>query len=190
MEANKPGEPNSYNPKSFKQFLKEAKQAFADGFDIGILPEGQLNPTPEKGLLPSFSGAFFLAKMSRRPIHMMAMYGVNQLWHPNDGMEVGDMKVTGRDVRIRAYPKGRKYSSNDEFVATFETVVGHFGKYGTDVEDLDNWLDGTNWKEMMAEEVRLEEERQEKERLEKERKEKLRQEREQKKLEEQAVKDA
>ena len=167
MAANKPGEANQYDPSSFKAFLKEAKKAFADGFDIGILPEGQLNPTPEKGLLPIFSGAYTLARMSRRPIQMMALHGVNQLWHPNDGFEVGDMNVTGRNVRLRVYPGARKYESEEDFRDTFTTVVGHFGTYGTDVEDATKWLDGTKWAE--KEEKRKAEERaaaEEKRRLE------------------------
>ena len=79
MSANKAGEANDYDLKSFKLLLKQAKQAFEDGFDIGILPEGQLNPSPEKGLLPCFSGAFTLAKMSKRPIQMMALDGTHRL---------------------------------------------------------------------------------------------------------------
>ena len=157
MTANEPGVANEYNPSSFKKFLKESKKAFADGFDIGILPEGQLNPTPEQGLLPIFSGAYTLARMSRRPIQMMALYGPNQLWHPNDGMEVGDMNVTGRHVKIRVYPGARKYESDEDFKETFSTVVGHWGKYGTDVEDLNEWLDGSKWAE--KEQKRLREEK-------------------------------
>ncbi|CAB9526984.1 Acyltransferase [Seminavis robusta] len=151
MVANKPGETNEYDRKSFKSFLKSSKQAFEDGFDVGVLPEGQLNPTPEKGLLPVFSGAYTLARMSKRPIQMMALHGVNQLWHPNDGFEVGDMNVTGRHIKMRLYPFGRKYESDEDFKATFSAVVGHFGKYGTDIEDLDQWLDGSKWKEIEME---------------------------------------
>lgn len=147
MTANEPGEANQYNPSSFKKFLKESKKAFADGFDIGILPEGQLNPNPEKGLLPIFSGAYTLARMSRRPIQMMALHGVNQLWHPKDGFEVGDMNVTGRNVRLRVYPGARKYESEEDFKDAFTNVVGHFGKYGTDAKDAKEWLDGTKWTE-------------------------------------------
>jgi len=40
MAANEHGEENDYDRSSFKKLLKDAKQAFADGFDIGILPEG------------------------------------------------------------------------------------------------------------------------------------------------------
>ena len=72
MAANKPGEENQYDKGSLKQLLKSCKQAFDEGFDIGILPEGQLNPEPEKGLLPIFTGAFTLARLSKRPIRLMA----------------------------------------------------------------------------------------------------------------------
>lgn len=148
MAPNEPGEANQYDKKSMKAFLKNSKQAFVDGFDIGILPEGQLNPTPEKGLLPTFSGAYALARMSKRPIQMMALHGVNQLWHPNDGMDVGDMNVTGRNVKIRVYPQARKYASDEDFKETFAAVVGHYGKTGEDVEDLEAWLDGSKWEEI------------------------------------------
>eukprot|EP00566_Odontella_aurita_P014382 CAMPEP_0113534736 /NCGR_PEP_ID=MMETSP0015_2-20120614/5319_1 /TAXON_ID=2838 /ORGANISM="Odontella" /LENGTH=529 /DNA_ID=CAMNT_0000433919 /DNA_START=76 /DNA_END=1662 /DNA_ORIENTATION=- /assembly_acc=CAM_ASM_000160 len=149
MEDNGNGNANQYNKSMFKQLLKDVKQAFEEGFDIGILPEGQPNPTPEKGLLPIYTGAFTLARMSRRPVRMMALYGLHKLWHPSD--EVG-MDVTGRDVRMRVYPPshdGGKFESADEFAATFEAVVGHFGATGEDFpkEELEWWLDGTKWEE-------------------------------------------
>lgn len=158
MAPNKPGEENEYDKSSMKSFLKNSKKAFTEGFDIGILPEGQLNPTPEKGLLPVFSGAYTLARMSRRPIQMMALHGINQLWHPNDGMEVGDMNVTGRHVKIRVYSNPRKYDSDDDFKETFSAVVGEFGKTGKDVEDLDDWLSGKKWAELDQQRKQREEE--------------------------------
>lgn len=144
MEANKPGEANNYNRSSFKSLLKLTKQAFEEGFDVGILPEGQLNPNPEKGLLPVFPGAFTLSKMSRRPIKMMALNGVHKLWHPDESV---GMKVTGRKVKVRAYPCGRKFESSDEFVETFKTVVGEFGAKGEDLPEgeLESWLNGSHW---------------------------------------------
>ncbi|CAJ1959670.1 unnamed protein product [Cylindrotheca closterium] len=149
MSANKAGEANDYDMKSFKALLKSAKQAFDEGFDIGILPEGQLNPHPEEGLLPCFSGAFTLARMSKRPIHMMALHGTHRLWHAREDI---DMTVTGRDVQVRCYPKGRKYKSGEEFLATFEAVVGEFGTNGRDLEDaeLNAWLDGSKWEQIQA----------------------------------------
>jgi len=149
MAANKAGEANDYDMKSFKALLKSAKQAFDEGFDIGILPEGQLNPHPEEGLLPSFSGAFTLARMSKRPIHMMALHGTHRLWHARE--DIG-MTVTGRDVQVRCYPNGRKYKSGEEFLATFNAVVGEFGTTGRDLEarELNGWLDGSKWEQIQA----------------------------------------
>jgi len=149
MEANAAGEDNNYDMKSFKNLLKMSKQAFKDGFDIGLLPEGQLNPNPEEKLLPCFSGAYTLAKMSRRPIRMFAIHGTHRLWHARE--DIG-MTVTGRDVSIRVYPgEGRKYGSGEEFIETFETVVGKFATTGKDLDDADlhAWLDGSKWKEKM-----------------------------------------
>lgn len=148
MVANKPGEPNEYHRSTFKSLLKLTKQAFVEGFDIGVLPEGQLNPTPEQGLLPVFSGAFTLSKMSNRPIKMIALSGLHKLWHPNES--IGMMKVTGRKVSARCYPHGRKYESCEEFLKTFSTVVGYFGAWGEDLpkEELNQWLDGTQWKSL------------------------------------------
>ena len=148
MSANKAGEDNEYDVKSFKNMIKLAKKAFEEGFDVGILPEGQLNPTPEKGLLPVFPGAYTLAKMSRRPIQMMALHGVHQLWHPDE--EIG-MTVTGRTVKAHVYPhRDERYSSPEEFVQTFTKVVGEFGTYGRNLPDdeLNAWLDGSHWKAM------------------------------------------
>lgn len=136
MAANAPGESNQYDRKSFKVFLKAAKKAFDDGFDIGILPEGQLNPSPEDGLLPVFSGAFTLAKMSRRPIKMMALNGAEKLWHPSKGM-----KVENNTVTVRGYPGGHKFESADDFTKTFTNVVGYFGAQGKDLDNLTEWLD-------------------------------------------------
>ena len=145
MADNGNGTPNDYDRSSFKKLLIDVKKAFQDGFDVGILPEGQLNPTPEAGLLPVFSGAHSLARMSRRPVRMMALSGVNGLWHPTESMG-----VTGRNINIRVYPPGKKggvFESGDEFVETFTDVVGHFGSTGRDLpeENLAGWLDGTMW---------------------------------------------
>jgi len=147
MTANKAGEENNYDMQSFKNLLKQAKQAFDEGFDIGILPEGQLNPDPEKGLLPCFPGAFTLARMSRRPISMMALHGTHRLWHARE--DIG-MTVTGRKVGARVYPNSRTYKSSEEFLATFNAVVGEFSKSGKDLPDdvLQRWLDGSKWKEI------------------------------------------
>jgi 1-acyl-sn-glycerol-3-phosphate acyltransferase len=146
MTANKPGEDNEYDKGSFKLLLKDIKRAFDEDFDVALLPEGQLNPTPELGLQPVFGGAYTLAKMSRRPIHMMALHGIHKLWHPNP--EIG-MTVTDRRVKVRVYPYGRTYDSADEFKATFETVVGQFGATGIDLpeNDLELWLTGEAWKQ-------------------------------------------
>jgi hypothetical protein len=138
MADNGSGTANDYDRASFKTLLKDTKQAFDDGFDIALLPEGQLNPQPELGLLPVFSGAYTLAKMSKRNIHMMALHGVHQLWHPLYGME-----PTSRNIKVKVYPGGRSYTSSKEFCDTFSHVVGAFGSCGEDVADLDQWLDGT-----------------------------------------------
>ena len=129
MEDNGNGNVNEYKKSTFKTLLKNIKQAFEDGFDIGILPEGQLNPTPEKGLQPVFGGAFTLAKMSKRPIKMMAIHGLHNLWH---GDEKIGMTVTGRRVTMRNYNFGGKFANNDEFVNAFKNIVGHFGATGKD----------------------------------------------------------
>lgn len=144
MAANGNGNSNEYNPKSFKQMLKSTKAAIEEGFDIGILPEGQPNPTPEKGLQPIFSGAFTLARMSRRPIQIMSLYGLHRMWHPDD--KIG-MSCTARDMAARVYPGGRVYKDNEEFTSTFAAVAGHFGAHGSDMpeEELRMWLDGTMW---------------------------------------------
>lgn len=146
MVANAPGEDNQYDRKSFKQLLQQCKAAFADGYDVGILPEGQLNPAPELGLLPVFSGAYTLAKMSQRPIKMLALYNIHNLWHPVQGM-IG----TKRQVKIRCYENptvGERYfTSAAEFIATFETVVGTFGRTGTDVTNIQDWLSGTAYQQ-------------------------------------------
>ena len=140
MAGNGNGTENEYDPKSFKKMLKSTKAAIADGFDIGILPEGQPNPTPEKGLQPIFSGAYTLARMSRRPIKIISLYGLNKMWHPD-----GDMPCTSRKMAARVYPNGRVFKDAEDFASTFEHVAGHFGAHGYDMpeEELNLWLDGS-----------------------------------------------
>ncbi len=139
MEDNGNGSANQYKKSSFKALLKSIKEAFDDGFDIGILPEGQLNPSPEKGLQPVFGGAFTLSKMSKRPIKMMAIHGLHQLWHGDD--RIG-MNVTGRKVTMRNYNVGGNFSNSDQFVDAFKTVVGHFGATGKDHPVWEDWMAG------------------------------------------------
>lgn len=154
MADNGHGTSNDYDRSSFRTLLKDTKRAFEEGFDVGILPEGQLNPTPQDGLLPVFSGAYTLAKMSRRPIHFMAHYNIFQLWHPTQGMN-----PTGRNVKVRMYPEARYFESSDEFVATFEKVVGEYGTHGRDLPDaeLQAWMDGSAWQAEKKKQELLEE---------------------------------
>jgi len=148
MEDNGNGNANQYKTSSFKTLLKGIKQAFDEGWDIGILPEGQLNPNPENGLQPVFSGAFTMARMSKRPIRMLGLHGLHKLWHGDENI---GMTVTGREVKVRAYPSGRKFSNADEFVESFKEVVGHFGAKGCDHPEWQRWIDGSAWSERNAE---------------------------------------
>mmetsp|Transcript_22220 Transcript_22220/g.32452 ORF Transcript_22220/g.32452 Transcript_22220/m.32452 type:complete len:391 (+) Transcript_22220:103-1275(+) len=154
MEDNGSGSANQYKRSSFKKLLRGIKEAFDEGFDIGILPEGQLNPRPEDGLLPVFPGAFTLARMSKRPIRMMGLHGLHNLWHGDD--KIG-MTVTGRQVKVRAYPMGRRFGSGDEFVESFKSVVGHFGASGEDLPEWRNWMDGSAWEKLTSAKEEVEE---------------------------------
>lgn len=129
--------------------LKSIKTAIEEGFDIGILPEGQLNPTPEQGLRPIFTGAFTLAKMSRRPIKIMAMHGLHRMWHPDESI---GMTCTARNMAARVFPNGRMFSDAEEFKSTFEAVAGYFGAHGKDMhrDELQMWLNGTMWQKELA----------------------------------------
>lgn len=140
MENNGNGNPNKYDPSSFKSMLKSVKTAINEGFDILVLPEGQLNPTPEAGLQPVFPGAYALAKSSGRPIQMVALHGCHSLWHANE--DIG-MTVTGKDVTIKAYPPLKNCDSYEDFLEAFCKIVGGFGSTGKDAEDqvLRKWLD-------------------------------------------------
>lgn len=149
MSDNGNGNANEYDPKSFKQMLKSTKNAIKDGFDIAILPEGQPNPAPENGLQPVYSGAFTLAKMSRRPIQMISLHGLHHMWHPDENI---GMACTARDMAVRVYPCGRLYKDSEEFTSTFSAVVGHFGAHGKDLDpdELKLWLDGSIWETEMS----------------------------------------
>jgi len=147
MAANAAGETNAYDLRSFKLLLKQSKQAFKEGFDLGILPEGQLNPDPQLGLLDTiYPGAYTLARSSKRPIRFLALHGVSNLWHadPNIGQKVLDHRV-----RMRVYDAPQQsqcqYRSADQFVQAFRAVVGTFATTGADLKDdavLQQYLDG------------------------------------------------
>jgi len=142
MADNGNGVPNDYDKKSLKTLLKNIKQAFDDGFDVGILPEGQLNPTPEKGLQPVFTGAYTISKICKNSIRFLSLKGLHQLWHPNESI---GMTVTGRRVKVAAYPiplnvKMLRYPQ--DFVEIFEQVVGHFAKFGKDLPNWEDFLEG------------------------------------------------
>ncbi|KAL7530847.1 hypothetical protein ACHAXR_003706 [Thalassiosira sp. AJA248-18] len=140
MSDNGNGNPNEYNRASFKQMLKDTQKAIEEGFDIFVLPEGQLNPTPENGLQPILPGAYALAKSSKRPIQMVALHGCQNLWHADESI---GMAPVGKDVKIKAFPLAkRKFKSAEEFEEAFTAVVGSFGLTGQDLpmEELDYWL--------------------------------------------------
>ena len=133
MADNGSGNPNQYDRRSFRRLLKDSKKAFDDGFDLLILPEGQLNPWPEQGLLEVFPGAVKLAQISKRRVHLVGLHGLHRLWHPDD--EIG-MTITGRDVKMRTYPgPGRTFANGDEFVEAMHSVLGHFGACGEDLPE-------------------------------------------------------
>lgn len=135
MADNGSGNPNEYDSTSFKQLVRGARKAFEDGFDIFLLPEGQLNPHPETGLLPVFSGAYNLAERSNRPIRLVGVYGTERLWTAND-----EMNVTDNRVRLRCYPKGRKFDSAQDFCETLHAVLGYYGAHGEDTPNLEQHL--------------------------------------------------
>ena len=83
--------------------------------------EGQLNPTPEKGLQPILPGAYALAKGSKRPIQMVGLYGMHKLWHADEN--IGMKKPVGKDVKIIAFPPlKRQLKSAEGFIQTFTAV--------------------------------------------------------------------
>jgi 1-acyl-sn-glycerol-3-phosphate acyltransferase len=136
MADNGHGTANEYDKSSFKQLLLDCKRSIANGFDIALLPEGQINPTPELGLLPAFGGAYTLAKLAKRPIQFMAMHGAHTLW-PAHGMT-----VTGRSVSVHAYYPAVRVNDSKEFIRAFNAVVGEFGTLGSDLPqaELDKYL--------------------------------------------------
>lgn len=163
MVDNGHGTPNEYDKQSFKAMLVACKTALSSGCDLGILPEGQCNPTPEKGLLEVFTGAFSMARKTT-PIQMIAMHGAHNVWHPIKGVLGETDKVS-----VMVYHPARVYKDPRDFSMTFSTVVGRFGATGENVEDLEEWLSGKAYqkivageqseKERIANEKRVEEEK-------------------------------
>ena len=82
--------------------------------------QGQLNPTPEKGLQPILPGAYALARTSKRPIQMVALHGCHNLWHADDNI---GMTPVAKDVKIKAYPPAKSgFKSAEEFMEAFTSV--------------------------------------------------------------------
>lgn len=146
MVNNGSGTPNEYERSCFKSLLKQVKQALADGFDILMFPEGQLNPTPENGLLPVFTGVQSLSKSSRRPIAFVALHGCHSFWRANDESLMAGMHVTDRAIHVHSYTGDRMMQSDEEFIQTFDAIVGCFGATGKDAVNLQAWLDGSAYK--------------------------------------------
>ena len=84
---------------------------------------------------------------------MMALHGVHNLWHPHESI---GKTPSQRDVQVRAYPPGKPFETSEEFVTVFKKVVGHSGAVGDDLNDLDQWLDGTRWAEVQAKQAEIE----------------------------------
>lgn len=147
MSDNGSGNQNEYNTASFKTLLRAVKQAMlVDGFDILLFPEGQLNPTPENGLLPwIYSGANTLSRSARRPIQLIALYGCQNLWRATDD-DTG-LRVVDTHVMVRGYAPPRTFDSDEEFLATIRAVLGHYGATGRDAPDVEAWLNGTAWQQ-------------------------------------------
>ena len=73
------------------------------------------------------------------------------------------MTVTGREIGLQWYRHpssnknnisgGRKYTSPDEFLATFNAVVGEYATTGEDLDDVElkAWLDGSKWEQLQQE---------------------------------------
>ncbi len=99
-----------------------------------------MNPTPEAGLQPVFGSPYAIAKSSNRPIQMIGLHGCNHLWSADENI---GMKVVGRDVKVKVFPLCKKeFDSAEEFIDTFNAVVGTFGASGQELssEELERWL--------------------------------------------------
>jgi hypothetical protein len=119
MEVNGASVPNLYDKKSFVTMLRQAKNAFNEGFDILVLLEGQLNPWPKSGLLEVFPGAHKLSVMSQRLIWMVALHGLHTLWHADES--ILETSILSKDVNVQGYDysNGRMFEMGEEFVETF-----------------------------------------------------------------------
>ena len=59
--------------------------------------------------------------MSHRPIRFVGIHGTHQLWHADETIA---MTVTGRKVHIKNYPTGHFFSSAEDFISTFQALLG------------------------------------------------------------------
>lgn len=75
MAANESGETNIYDKSTFRNVIVSIRRALKQGFDVGILPEGQLNPNPSSGVLEVYNGAWNIAKMGKGKVYGVGIYG-------------------------------------------------------------------------------------------------------------------
>ncbi|GMI47322.1 hypothetical protein TrCOL_g3058 [Triparma columacea] len=121
MEGNASGVSNNYDAKTFRAVLKGVKKATEDGFDVGVLPEGQLNPRFQEGLLECYQGAWKMAKLTRGEVEIIGIKGTGRIWHADKGV-VGE----GRIVEVRRWGKG--IQDPEEGAEEFKRIVGEYGK--------------------------------------------------------------
>lgn len=100
-------------------------------------------PTPEHGLLPIFTGVQSLSRSSKRPLAFVALHGGHRFWRANDESLMAGINVSDRAIQVHSYSGDRVLESDDEFIQTFDAVVGHFGATGRPAPDLEAWLDGS-----------------------------------------------
>ncbi|GMH73727.1 hypothetical protein TrVE_jg2092 [Triparma verrucosa] len=93
---------NVYDPSSFRSLLKTLKECPGQ-FNIGVLPEGQLNPTPENGMLKIHTGGKAIARILNAEIVAMGLKGTGKIWCPRRGI-VG----VGREVEVKVFG-GREF---------------------------------------------------------------------------------
>ena len=77
--------------------------------------------------------------MSKRPIVFMSLYNTQKFWHADPSIGIN---VTAKEIRIKNFGRGRRFTTADEFLSAFRKIVGSYGLDGVGLgeEEIDEIL--------------------------------------------------
>uniref|UniRef100_A0A7S1TWL4 Phospholipid/glycerol acyltransferase domain-containing protein n=1 Tax=Phaeomonas parva TaxID=124430 RepID=A0A7S1TWL4_9STRA len=125
MENTGSGNQNVYDASSFRKMYTAGIGALNEGWDLAILPEGQLNPRPEEGLQQIYPGPHSFSKRAGAKLQLVGIWGTEHIWKAGTASPA----PTARDVHLHLW-EPIAYESPDAFVDGFTRRIEPFGLTG------------------------------------------------------------